>query len=337
MILAWVSNALVEGGRMKSAVALATFLAAGALAQSENEHGVRTGPVQTAYLIKPVEVTLTASDILKPMDSEREAQVSAGRAPVKLISGKQTRTERILPPLVPSPRVVFETWAEQLGRQYGEGVLTGFEGIDYLANRTAIHRFVRDNFRHVYAAYTFTIEPLPDGNSYRATLASADPPHPADVNQDWKIVMPPRLPVPQIANDGDTIPVLLYEDAKTGERLVDYIHVLYLSQLTMRQDAAHSAYSDDAEFNLVRPRLRINGVETQAGSLPESQGQVLSIDIPGRGRFTLSFKPLAEFERMGEVSGNSLTFFWNNDLFRIDCSDRIASSGSASYHVYVRH
>lgn len=313
---------------MKSAVALVTFLAVGALAQSENEHGVRTG-LQTAYLIEPVEVSLTTSNLFELMDSEREAQAGAGASPVRLIIGKEAHRELVLPPLVPSPRVVFETWAEQLGRQWGEGVLTGFEGIDYVANRTAIHRFVRDNFRHVYAAYTFTIAPLPDGNSYRATLAGGDPSHPADVNQDWKIVMPSRLPLPQIASDGDTIPVLRYEDAKTGERLVDYIHVLYLTPLTLRQDAAHNAYSDDAEFNLVQPRLRINGVATPAGSPPESHGHILSIDIPGRGSFTLSFMPLAEFELMGEASNNSLTFVWNKDLFRIDCSDRIASSADS--------
>lgn len=190
--------------------------------------------------------------------------------------------------------------------------------------------------RHVYAAYTIIIEPLPNGDSYRATFAAGVPSPPGEINHDWKIIAP-RLPMSQISWDGDSIPVLIYEDAKTGQRLVDYIHVLGSSQLTLRTDSARDTYSDDAELNLVQPILRINGAATQASALHETYAQTLSIDIPGQGSFTLSFKPLVGSQLMGEASGNSLTFAWNDDLFRIDCSARISSSGSAPYHVYVRH
>lgn len=94
---------------MKLTALLATFLAVLALAQSDNEHGVRTGPIQTAYFIKPVEVsrTVDASDPTgrQLLAAEHEARASAGAAPVKLIltgrsvvTGKETHGESILAP-----------------------------------------------------------------------------------------------------------------------------------------------------------------------------------------------------------------------------------------------
>ena len=61
------------------------------------------------------------------------------------------------------------------------------------------------------------------------------------------------------------------------------------------------------------------------------------VDIPGQGRFALSFKPRAAegFERAGEVAENSIVFSHAGNIFRIDCADRIAT-GSGTYNIYAR-
>ena len=64
---------------------------------------------------------------------------------------------------------------------------------------------------------------------------------------------------------------------------------------------------------------------------------VVWVDIPGQGRYDLSFKPRADqgFERAGEVAENSLVFSLGGNIFRIDCADRIAT-GSGTYNIYAR-
>jgi hypothetical protein len=64
---------------------------------------------------------------------------------------------------------------------------------------------------------------------------------------------------------------------------------------------------------------------------------VVWIDVPGQGRYDLSFKPRADqgFERAGEVSEDSLMFSLGGNIFRLDCADRIAM-GSATYNIYAR-
>jgi hypothetical protein len=299
-----------------------------AFPQSDNEHGVSVGPTQIAYLVKPVEVSLPAAPpnqgdfadyARRAMALEQEALTNAGGAPVAFtLSGKQT----ILAPKTPVPRVAFEAWSERLSRNYQEGVLTGFSSFEWESNRTIIHRFVRDNFRHVEIRYSLTVETLP--NSYRLTF-HADPDSTA-----------PQFPVPQILQDGDTLALDLYVEGVTGQKLVDYIHVLYQAPLHLRKEPARDSYSDDAELAISQPKLRANGLALDPGRIPEAlHGQTLSVYIPGHGAFILSLKPHPGYELAGEVSGNLLTFTSAGNLFRIECSDRIASAGSATYNLYV--
>ena len=97
-------------------------------------------------------------------------------------------------------------------------------------------------------------------------------------------------------------------------------------------------YAEDAELTITQPRLRTNGVEQPAASLPAKvSAPVVWVDIPGQGRYDLSFKPRADqgFERAGEVAENSLVFSMGGNIFRIDCADRIAT-GSGTYNIYAR-
>ena len=90
-------------------------------------------------------------------------------------------------------------------------------------------------------------------------------------------------------------------------------------------------------MTITQPRLRTNGVEQRAESLPAKvSAPVVWVDIPGQGRFALSFKPRADqgFERAGEVAENSLVFSLGGNIFRIDCADRIAT-GSGTYNIYA--
>jgi hypothetical protein len=293
---------------MKPARFLSILLAIPAWAQSSATYGTRIGQVQTAYLADVPASTAAALDI---SDRFREI-VNATRS-----SGIQVP----LPDSVKGPRAEFETWAEQRTRDYAESVVTRITGIEREAGKATIHRTVRDNFRQTEQTYTITLERTPGTADFRVTFRDATVP----------------VPVPQIVHDGETLALDLAADARSGRKLVDYIRI-GTGVMKPRQEPARDVYAEDAELSITEPRLRVNGKEQPASSLTAPlSAPVVWVDIPGQGRYLLSFKPRTDqgFQRAGEVIGNSLVFSSGGNIFRIESADRIAN-GSATYNIYVR-
>lgn len=277
---------------MKLAQFLPILLAIPALAQSSGPHGTRIAQVQTVYL----------------EGSSTPPAVPGSFA----VAAPRSNT---------APKAEFETWVEQMSRDYAESVVTGDTGVERAAGRVTIHRFVRDNFRHTELKYTLTLETIPGTETYRVSFSDSAVPH----------------PLPQILRDGETIALTLSADARTGRRMVDYIRA-GTGLMKPRQDAARDVYAEDAELTITQPRLRTNGIEQQTASLPTTlSAPVVWVYIPGQGRYELSFKPRAGegFEKAGEVAENSLLFSSAGNIFRIDCADRIAT-GSGTYNIYAR-
>ncbi|MCU1334755.1 MAG: hypothetical protein JWO19_336 [Bryobacterales bacterium] len=208
-----------------------------------------------------------------------------------------------------------------MSRDYAESVVSGVTSIEREAGKVTIHRFVRDNFRHTNLTYTMTFEPIPGTDTFRVAFSDSPVPY----------------PVPQILRDGEGIALNLAADAQTGRKMIDYIRV-GAGTMKPRQEVARDVYAEDAELTITQPRLRANGVEQQAGSLPAAlSAPMVSVFVPGQGRYLLSFKPRAGqgFEKAGEVAENSLVFSLAGNIFRIDCADRIAT-GSGTYNIYAR-
>lgn len=221
----------------------------------------------------------------------------------------------------PAAHAEFETWVEQLSRDYAESVVTGFTGIERAGGKATIHRFVRDNFRHTELTYTVTLETMPGSETLRIAFSDSAV----------------AYPVPQILREGETIALTLAVDGRTGRKMVDYIRA-GTGTMKPRQAVARDVYAEDAELTITQPRLRTNGVEQQAEGLPNiTSAPVVWADIPGHGRYFLSFKPRAGegFEKAGEVEENLLMFSSAGNTFRIDCADRIAT-GSGTYNIYAR-
>jgi uncharacterized protein (TIGR03435 family) len=232
----------------------------------------------------------------------------------------------------------FETWVEGLSGDYVESISTELSVVDRSAGKTTLQRFVGDDQRHVYITYTTTMERLPEAGTYRVTITASAPAVPAWMRPaaDSKLISPANYPVPQILRDGDTLAVELYTDDRTGRRLVDYIHIGQNMPIFLRTAPARDAYTGDAEFSMVHPRLSVNGqgLESLSGTM---KGRMLWVFIPGQGRFLLSLQPhpASGFEEAGEVNGKSLTFAARRNVFRIDGAERISSMGSAVYRIYA--
>jgi hypothetical protein len=254
---------------MKPAAVLA-LLVLSAFAQSDNEHGVSVGPTQIAYFVKPVEVSLPVAP-----PNQQDFADYARRA--------MALQQEALTNAGGAP-VAFTL----SGRQTILAPKTPVPRVAFEAWSERLSRNYQEGVLTGFSGFEW------ESSSYRLTFR-ADPDSTA-----------PQFPVPQIAQDGDTLALDLYMDAKTGQKLVDYIHVLYQSPLHTRKEPARDSYSDDAEFAISQPQLRSNGIALDPSPIPEAlHGQLLA----------------------GEVSGNSLTFASAGNLFRVDCPDRIASAG----------
>jgi hypothetical protein len=289
---------------LKLAGFLSAIFAISVFAQSA-QYGTRIGQIQTVYL--------------------RDIPVTPGptvpfAGPARIGDLPEAARETSGAPAV-TPKAEFETWAEQRYKDYAESVVTGSTDIERAPEKATIHRFVRDNFRNQYLTYTMTFEPIARTDTFRVTFTDSAVPY----------------PVPQILRDGETIALTLAADARTGRRLVDYIRV-GTGVMHSRTGVPRDVYAEDAELTITKPRLRTNGVEQRASNLPATvSAPVVWVDIPGQGRYDLSFKPRADqgFERAGEVSENSLVFSVGGNIFRLDCADRVAT-GSGTYNIYAR-
>jgi hypothetical protein len=287
---------------LKLAGFFSVMLAMSAWAQSA-QYGTRIGQIQTVYLR---DIPVTPGPTVPFGGPAR-----IGELPARETSGNPAGT----------PKAEFETWVEQRSKDYAESVLAGSTDIERAPEKATIHRFVRDNFRNLYLTYTLTFEPIPKTDTFRVTFADSAVPS----------------PVPQILRDGETIALTLAADARTGRRLTDYIRV-GTGVMHSRTAVSRDVYAEDAELTLAQPRLRTNGVEQKAERpAGKVSAPVVWVDIPGQGRYDLSFKPRADqgFERAGEVAENSLVFSLGGNIFRIDCADRIAT-GSGTYNIYAR-
>ena len=246
---------------------------------------------------------------------------------VELVTFKQERLS-----------VQFETWVEQLPRDYYEGVYPSFAGTEESAGKASIGRLTRDHFRKVQVAYSITLEDEPNGAGTQvsfALLPSIDGTVTA-LPSGWTALTPEAFPVPQSVQNGDVIKLVLYARAY-GTKLVEYIRIGAPGLTQLRDEAPRDAYAEDAEFNISHPVFRANGRSVTAGAVEDFHSAALRVRIPGFGSYILSLKqhPDLGFENAGEVAGASLTFMVRGNLFRIDCTDRIAS-GSAGYNVYAR-
>ena len=288
---------------MKLAWFFSAALAVPLCAQSSPQYGTRIGQTQTVYL-RDIPVTPGPT-----VPFGGPAHIGDLPEPARATSGIPAVT----------PKAEFETWVEQRSKDYAESVLTGSTDIERTPGKATIHRFVRDNFRNVNLTYTMTFEPIAKTDTFRVTFTDSAAPY----------------PVPQILRDGETIALTLAEDERTGRRLTEYIRV-GTGVMHSRAAVARDAYAEDAELTIAQPRLRTNGVEQ--ASLPATvSAPVVQVDIPGQGRYLLSFKPRPDqgFVKAGEVAENSLVFSSGGNIFRIDCADRIAT-GSGTYNIYAR-
>jgi beta-lactamase regulating signal transducer with metallopeptidase domain len=306
-----------------------------------NQHGHRVD-LEAAF-VADIEMPMTFAEAIQiPSPAALAVQRTSPDPRLRLrvlraVPGSQVQL------ISPADAVAFETWVEDTSSDYAESLRGGSSDIERDTGIVTIPRYFYDDLRRLVVKYAITVELvniLPRGpRTYQVTFSdsNAEIPWPYQPPSGAKVLSPTSYPAPQLIEEGDVIALELYRNPQTGQRLVDHIHVGRLNRATLRAEAPHDAYADDAEFNLTKPRLRINGELQEPAALPETlRGPTVWAYVPGYGRYMASFKrqPELGFDRLGEVTGNSLTFAEGANTIRIDCAERIAT-GSGTYRVHL--
>jgi hypothetical protein len=199
-----------------------------------------------------------------------------------------------------------------------------------------IHRAIQDAPHKLYFGYDVIIEGSKNGQAFqiRVEPLSAVAPPSMGMNPSWNKIALPYYPVIPEIKVGATVKLYLLVNPATGQKIVDSITV---KERGVSSEPAREFTAADAELNLMRFQLRVDGVSVPTKSMGTS-GAAVWFYVENRGRFTMTLAPHPElgFRRMGEVSGVKLTIRDGATRYEFDSQTPIAP-GSGNFYIYVRH
>ena len=222
-----------------------------------------------------------------------------------------------------------------------------------------IHRILLDRKRQIYVGYDTVVTVLTEPNRYRVTfqklMTTPQLYFFGESLSAWTEIQTPvdwGLPTPREIRGGEVLELNLLENARTGQRVTDYITVQEPSQkfvgfdsipdrkFTFAPGTSRDFRTADVELTIQAPRLSINGKldATSSKRFDEVSGPVVWLYIAKHGRYLLSLVPHPElgFQRAGEVRGSSLSFTIGNETFSVNAGARIAP-GQSPFNLYVLH
>lgn len=165
---------------------------------------------------------------------------------------------------------------------------------------------------------------------------------------NWR-TSPVTVPGPQTLHAGDVIAIDLMTNARTGQKIVDYVTVQEAEPKTFanvgRGDRTFSFVGgeardfrvEDAAIRLREPRLTVARLDGSSAYRSESDvsAPVAWFYVPDRGRYLLSLIPRAGFEQRGELRGTSLRFVIAGETFTLNAAAGLAP-GDGAFLLYLR-
>ena len=144
---------------------------------------------------------------------------------------------------------------------------------------------------------------------------------------------------PQFLRDGDTFALDVFQNPRTGTKIVDVIQVS-LSDPSLRQAAAGEPRDFSPEgvhLKVSDYKLKVNG-ETVYRSTGGCAGAVIWFSLGDRGRFVFSLveRPGFRFRKVGAVRNNVVAFEWEGDKYEWESSLPVVGTGG-SWNLWVLH
>jgi hypothetical protein len=144
---------------------------------------------------------------------------------------------------------------------------------------------------------------------------------------------------PQFLRDGDTFALDVFQNPRTGTKIVDVIQVS-LTDPGLRQAAAGEPRDfspEGVQLKVSDYKLKVNG-EAVYRSTGGCAGPVIWFSLGDRGRFVFSLveRPGYEFRKVGAVRNNVVAFEWGGDRYEWESSLPVVGSGG-NWNLWVLH
>ena len=144
---------------------------------------------------------------------------------------------------------------------------------------------------------------------------------------------------PQFLRDGDTFALDVFENPRTGTKIVDVIQVS-MHDPSLRQaasDVPRDFSPEDVQLKVSDYKLKVNG-ETVSRSTGGCAGPVIWFSVGERGRFVFSLveRPGYEFRKVGAVRNNVVSFEWGGERYEWESSLPVVGSGG-NWNLWVLH
>jgi hypothetical protein len=145
---------------------------------------------------------------------------------------------------------------------------------------------------------------------------------------------------PKFVRDGDTFALDVLRNPRTGARVTDVIRVS-LTDPSLQQAASEKPPRDfvleDVQLKVSNYKLRVNG-ETVYRSTGGCAGSLVWFSLGGRGRFVFSLvpRPGYDFQKVGVVRHNKVTFEWGDDSYEWESAQPVVGTGG-NWNLWVLH
>ena len=150
----------------------------------------------------------------------------------------------------------------------------------------------------------------------------------------------PNYPEDFVVSDGDTISLDILENPKTNTKITDVITISSKSQNFQYFSGDDKPIRDfsinDVYLRLENPDVYVNDKKYETRSTVA--GNINWIYIDGKGRFIFSFKPHAgyNFQKIGTIKNNELTFNYNGDKYKFISRSPILGQGG-NWNLWIMH
>lgn len=265
-----------------------------------------------------------------------------GPAPVNLADTRDGKS-RIIVPMQSGAFVVIRT--ESAPPSAGEATSDLVESED---KPNLLHRVFVDSKNQLFFGYELLVERAAESGYFWVTVRALSEdylrelqgrpsfrgrrPHPG-----YNATAFPASP--QLLRDGDTFALDVFQNPRTGTKIVDVIQVS-LHDPGVRQaasDAPRDFSPEDIQLKVSDYKLKIDG-ETVYRSKGGCAGAVIWFSVGDRGRFVFSLveRPGFEFKKVGAVRNNVVSFEWGGEKYEWESGLPVVGTGG-NWNLWVLH
>jgi hypothetical protein len=270
-------------------------------------------------------------------------RVAADGAAAAQLAGTQDGKSRLIVPMRSGAFVVIRT--ESAPPSAGEATSDLVESED---KPNLLHRVFVDSRNEMFFGYELLVERAAESRYFWVTVRALSEDYLGELqarpsfrgrrlHPGYNATAFPASP--QFLRDGDTFALDVFQNPRTGTKIVDVIQVS-LTDPSLRQAAGGEPRDfspEGVQLKVSDYKLKVNG-ETVYRSTGGCAGAVIWFSLGDRGRFVFSLveRPGYEFKKVGAVRNNVVAFEWGGEKYEWESSLPVVGTGG-NWNLWVLH